>query len=108
MSALLDHLATLSSAEQFFETLDLPFEQSVINVHRLHILKGFKDRMRKNDVSALDEDAVLSKVRELLMDSYNAFAEGLGEKTFKVFEDAKSGKSGIVSLDSLLPPGVMR
>lgn len=106
MSALLDHLSTLSAAEQFFQALDLPYEQSVINVHRLHILKGFKDRMRKNDLTALDEDALKEKVRELLMDSYNAFAAGQGEKTFKVFEDAKNGKSGIVSLESLMPPGV--
>ena len=84
-------LAKLSSAEQFFETLAVPYEQEVINVSRLHILKRFRELIRTTDMDGLDEPAVEAVCRAALIDAYEDFAEGRGVKTFKVFRDAMPG-----------------
>jgi nitrogenase-stabilizing/protective protein len=36
----------LSSAEDFFGFLDVPFDQRAVNVHRLHILQRFQAHLR--------------------------------------------------------------
>ncbi|RAU22363.1 nitrogenase [Paramagnetospirillum kuznetsovii] len=78
-----EKLAGLSSAEQFFETLGVPFEQQVVNVSRLHILKRFRELMRD-----LAPEAGEAECAAALAAAYAEFAEGRGAKTFKVFKDA--------------------
>lgn len=89
-------LAGLSSAEQFFETLGVPFDQQVVHVSRLHILKRFRELMR-----GLGPDAGEAECRDALAAAYAEFAEGRGTKTFKVFKDAMPG---FVPLSGLLRP----
>ncbi len=83
---IMDKLATLSTAEEFFETLAVPFDPQVINVHRLHILKRFRELMR-----GLGAEASEISCREALEEAYGEFAAGQGRKTFKVFKDANPG-----------------
>ncbi len=97
---ILDTLATLSAAEQFFETLGVPFDQSVVNVSRLHILKRFKEVLRSTDLGGLAEYEVEAVCRAALIEAYEDFAEGRGTKTFKVFKDAHPG---FVSLSEIRP-----
>jgi nitrogenase-stabilizing/protective protein len=92
---ILDTLAALSSAEQFFQTLQVPFEQSVINVSRLHILKRFRELLRSADVDGLAEYEVEAVCRAALIEAYEDFAEGRGIKTFKVFKDAQPNFVGL-------------
>jgi nitrogenase-stabilizing/protective protein len=92
---ILDTLATLSSAEQFFETLQVPFDQSVINISRLHILKRFREVLRSANVDGLAEYEVEAVCRAALIEAYEDFAEGRGTKTFKVFKDAHPGFVGL-------------
>jgi nitrogenase-stabilizing/protective protein len=97
---ILDTLASLSSAEQFFETLRVPFDASVVNVSRLHILKRFREVLRSTDLDGLAEYEVEAVCRAALIEAYEDFAEGRGAKTFKVFKDAHPG---FVSLSDIRP-----
>ncbi len=97
---ILDTLAALSSAEQFFQTLQVPFEQSVINVSRLHILKRFREVLRSADLDGLAEYEVEAVCRAALIEAYEDFAEGRGVKTFKVFKDARPN---FVALNEIRP-----
>lgn len=88
---ILETLANLSSAEQFFETLGVPYEEGVINSSRLHILKRFRDLIATTDIEGLDEDDTTAVCRAALIQAHDDFAEGRGPKTFKVFRDAQPG-----------------
>ncbi len=89
MPAILDHLSTLSSAEQFFAALDVAFDPQVLAVNRLHVLKGFHDRLDLTAVEAMDDTQARAACQAALGAAYAAHAGGKGEKNFKVFERAK-------------------
>ena len=59
MDELTQRLATLSSAEDFLEFFALPFDQSVVNVNRLHILKRFYQYLRAEQGVADGEAGVV-------------------------------------------------
>ncbi|CAA7620985.1 Nitrogenase-stabilizing/protective protein NifW [Candidatus Terasakiella magnetica] len=92
---ILDTLATLSCAEQFFEVLAVPFDPKVVDVSRLHILKRFRELLRRHG-GASEETC-----RAVLAEAYAEFAQGRGAKTFKVFTDAMPG---FVPLSALRRP----
>lgn len=97
---ILDTLTRLSAAEQFFETLGVPFEQSVVNVSRLHILKRFREVLNSADLDGLGEEEVTAVCRAALIEAYEDFAEGRGVKSFKVFKDARPN---FVALNEIRP-----
>lgn len=88
---ILETLAKLSSAEQFFDTLGVPYDPQVIRVSRLHILKRFRDLIRTTDIAGLNDDETTAVCRAALIQAHDDFAEGRGPKTFKVFRDAHPG-----------------
>ncbi len=101
MNTLVQRLTQLSAAEEFFDFFGVPYEQSVINVSRLHILKRFYQYMRQEQgLDVLDDVAMFKRLRALLAQAYGDFVRSTParEKVFKVLQDATS-KS--VSLDSL-------
>jgi nitrogenase-stabilizing/protective protein len=51
MSAFLDQMSGLSSAEDFFKALDVPFDEHVVRVNRLHILKRMHDYLGKEETA---------------------------------------------------------
>lgn len=97
---LLDTLAGLSTAEQFFETLGLSYDPKILDVNRLHILKRFNERLNMAEVRAMNEDDALKACRTALEDAYQDFLQGAGKKTFKVFR--QEGAPGYVPLSALL------
>jgi nitrogenase-stabilizing/protective protein len=97
---ILDTLAALSSAEQFFQVLGVPFDQGVVNVSRLHILKRFRQVLDSADLDGLADHEVEAVCRAALIEAYEDFAEGRGAKTFKVFRDSRPG---FVPLAALRP-----
>lgn len=102
MSTLLKHMSSFSAAEEFLDYFQVPYEQAVVNVNRLHILKRFNQYLRATPGTAEMDDAALSGVcRELLKKAYEDFVRSTPaqEKVFKVFQDT-DGKQH-VSLDSL-------
>lgn len=101
---VLDHIAGLSSAEDIFTYLLLPYEQEVLNVSRLHIMKRMGQYLRTADFSGMDEEAVFLEARRLLKQAYMDFVEStpLKEKVFKVFTDkAEEHARKFVSIDTI-------
>ncbi|HEY9192612.1 MAG TPA: nitrogenase stabilizing/protective protein NifW [Methyloversatilis sp.] len=102
MDDLTQRLAKLSSAEDFLEFFTLPYEQAVVNVNRLHILKRFYQYLRSEQgVAEGDEGIVYARYRGLLARAYDDFVKSTParEKVFKVFQEADGQQR--VSLDSL-------
>lgn len=102
MENFLQQLKALSSAEDFLLFFGLPFDQKVVNVSRLHILKRFFQYIRQEQsIDHHDELRMFTTYRALLQRAYSDFVASTParEKVFKVFQDV-DGKQH-VSLDSL-------
>lgn len=103
-TGVLDHIEKLSSAEDIFTYLLLPYDQEVVNVSRLHIMKRFGAYLRDMDVTGLDHEAVFLNARQTLKRAYGDFIDStpLREKVFKVFTDEEEKlKAKFVGLDTL-------
>jgi nitrogenase-stabilizing/protective protein len=114
--SVLDDLGKLSAAEDFFSYLGVPYDQKVLNVARLHILRRMADRLaedardRAGSSDRADDAAAWSRYRAHLEAAYADFAarSPLDERVFKVLKDAVGGKSGgggagFVPLSALVP-----
>lgn len=55
MPSLTDRLKALSSAEDFFVFFGLPFDERVVQVNRLHILKRFYQYLHTTKLPAADD-----------------------------------------------------
>jgi len=96
MDTLTDRLKALSSAEDFLHFFGLPFEESVVHVNRLHILKRFYQYLhREEGLPGLDDVAMFRRYRELLARAYQDFTQSTParEKVFKVFQEADGTRS---------------
>ena len=105
MSNLAQELSKLSSAEDFLTYFGVPFDESVLNRSRLHILQRFYQYMRKEKTLELDDDTEMYRqMRELLAKSYDDFVRSTPaqEKVFKVLQEADGKRVPISMLkDSL-------
>ncbi len=102
MDSLTDRLKTLSSAEDFLHFFGVPFEERVVHVNRLHILKRFYQYLHKSEgLAGLNEVELFKRYRDLLLQAYEDFVHSSAarEKVFKVFQDADGQQH--VQLDSL-------
>ncbi len=102
METFIQQLKNLSSAEDFLQYFGVPFEQSVVNVSRLHILKRFFQYIRQEKLqAATDEVGLFTLYREQLVKAYADFVKSTPaqEKVFKVFQDTNGRQH--VTLDSL-------
>lgn len=80
---------TLSTAEEYFEFFDLPYDPEIVSINRLHILQKFSRLMRDIDPDAsLSESDRLSQYRDALESAYSLFltSSPLEQKLFKVFQ----------------------
>ncbi len=107
MSNILADMRGLSSAEDFFEYLALPFDPSVLQVTRLHVLKRFNNYLEagKPEFKDLDTAAQIQACRALLLRAYEDFIRSTParEKVFKVFQNAEGVQVGLESLRRSLP-----
>ncbi len=102
MSDLLKHMSTFSAAEEFLDYFQVPYDQPVVNVNRLHILKRFNQYLRATPGTAeMDDETLRGVCKETLDKAYQDFVNSTAaqEKVFKVFQDT-DGKQH-VSLDSM-------
>lgn len=96
--SLLEKLQELSSAEEFFEFLGVPFEPSVVHVARLHIMRRMGQYLRGSEVEGAlenaDDDALLTLCRDHLQQAYDDFVASspIAERVFKVHQDAIAPK----------------
>lgn len=102
METFLQQLKALSSAEDFLQYFGVPFDQAVVNVSRLHILKRFFQYIRQENLLAqTDEVGLYTMYRVQLVKAYSDFVKSTPaqEKVFKVFQDVDGRQH--VTLDSL-------
>lgn len=102
MQTFTERLKTLSSAEDFLRFFGIPFDQKVVDVSRLHILKRFFQYIRQHDgMPEGDEVSMFTTYHDLLVKAYGDFVVSTPaeEKVFKVFQDVDGRQH--VSLDSL-------
>ena len=100
--SLIQRLKALSSAEDFMRFFGVPYEERVVHVNRLHILKRFYQYLHKaDDLGLLDDVGLFRRYRELLVRAYADFVVSTPaqERVFKVFQDA--GGTQHVALASL-------
>lgn len=99
-------LDELSSAEDFLDYFEVPYEASVVHVNRLHILQRFHDYLDALESMPEDESAQRATYREWLCKAYADFVESdaATEKVFKVFKMHEPINVEI-PLNSLLPSG---
>ena len=92
--SLLDRLQALSSAEDFFALLDVPYDEAVVRVARLHILRRMGQYLRGSEAEGafdgLDEVALQGLCRAHLAQAYADFVASspIDQRVFKVLKDA--------------------
>lgn len=102
MTHLAERMKTLSSAEDFMQFFGVPYNQKVVDVCRLHILKRFFQYIRQEASLPRDNEvALFTAYRDLLVRAYADFVESTPaeEKVFKVFQDVDGRQH--VSVDNL-------
>ena len=101
VSEIKNTLGSLSSAEEFLNYLQVSFDQHVVNVNRLHILKRFNQYMARHVFTGISDTEIKAEYKSLLEKAYGDFvkSDAVTEKVFKVFQDATGVKT--FSVDSL-------
>lgn len=96
--SMLDELGCLSTAEDFFTFLDVPFEPTVVQVARLHILRRMGQYLKGSQLDGvfegLSEAEVRALCREHLEQAYQDFVKSspIQERLFKVHKEAVEQK----------------
>lgn len=105
MTTMIQKLTQFSAAEEFLDFFGIPYEQPVVNVYRLHILKRFYQYLRQENLGVLDEVAMFKQYRALLLRAYEDFLTSTAakEKVFKVFQDADAKSFALDKLKSTIP-----
>lgn len=95
----------LSSAEEFLDFFAIPFEPSVVQVSRLHILQRFRDYVGRIEEAPPEDEAARKEIyRRWLAQAYEDFvhSNGVAEKVFAVFHTRPiegGGLSSFVPID---------
>ena len=107
---ILDKLKRLSSAEDFFATLGVAYEEAVLRVARLHILKRMGQYLGSDDLDGLPGSVVAARVKATLQRAYADFERSspLAERVFQVLKDHDPKrpvrpKTAFVGLDEIAP-----
>ncbi len=93
---LRDQMDELSSAEDFFLFFLLPYDEQVLNVCRLHILRRMGQYLARTDFGTMTDDEIFLHARMQLKTAYLDFVTSspVEEKVFKVFKDKAREKAG--------------
>nr|Q9Z5Y0.1 RecName: Full=Nitrogenase-stabilizing/protective protein NifW [Frankia sp. EuIK1]AAD17267.1 NifW [Frankia sp. EuIK1] len=105
MSALtrqLEEFRRCSTAEQYFELLDVDYDPRVVAVNRLHILRYFAEEiagLHEGADAEVSPEVLLRDYRAALIRAYEAFttATGLDHRLFKVLKDRAPEPAGFVA-----------
>jgi nitrogenase-stabilizing/protective protein len=104
MSGSLSEFNALVNAEDYFKFFEIPYDQKMVNVNRLHILQKFSAYIKEIDrnYSELNDAERLSKYREALEKAYQIFIESTPqqEKLFKVFHQKPKNVVKLTEIDS--------
>ncbi|WP_374510318.1 nitrogenase-stabilizing/protective protein NifW [Niveibacterium sp.] len=83
---LADELAELESIEDFLDYFGIPYERTVVQINRLHILQRFHDYLR-----SADDPPVYEQWHERLARAYDDYlrSDAITEGVFRVFKRAR-------------------
>ncbi len=86
---ILNRLKGLSSAEEFFTTLNVDYDPKILHVCRLHILKRMGQYLADEDFDALPDRVVAARAKATLERAYGDFVSTspLSQRVFKVLKD---------------------
>ncbi|WP_036263293.1 nitrogenase stabilizing/protective protein NifW [Methylocapsa aurea] len=95
MSETLKTLQTLSSAEDFFKLLEVPYDPDKVNVVRMHIMKRMGQYLATEDLEGLPDNIVRQRCQTTLERAYEDFqkSDPLKERVFKVLKEAVQEKT---------------
>jgi nitrogenase-stabilizing/protective protein len=95
MSETLKALQSLSSAEDFFKLLEVPYDPGKVNVVRMHIMKRMGQYLATEDLDGLPDNIVRQRCRTTLERAYEDFqkSDPLKERVFKVLKEAVQEKA---------------
>ncbi|ACB94139.1 nitrogenase stabilizing/protective protein NifW [Beijerinckia indica] len=95
MSDTLKTLQTMSSAEDFFKVLDVPYDPNKVNVVRMHIMKRMGQYLATEDFEGLPDDEVKARCKATLERAYDDFqkSDPMKERVFKVLKEAVQEKT---------------
>ena len=94
----------LVSAEDFLNYFDVPYDQTVVHVNRLHILQRFHDYLAKQAKEMPEDEAARTDIyRQWLTRAYTDFvnSDALTEKVFAVFQNTSTPEGGMTSFVSI-------
>ena len=96
----------LSSAEDLFTLLDVPFEPRVLAPARLHILKRFGQYLGEQDLDVLSDEAFFATAQGALARAYADFVASSPreQRVFPELERRGRAAAGFLGLDALRPP----
>ncbi|MCR4379358.1 MAG: nitrogenase-stabilizing/protective protein NifW [Rhodospirillales bacterium] len=103
--ALEDELSELEGAEDFLTYFEVPFDQAVVHVNRLHILQRYHDYIEAEDHPPADEAARKALYAELLSKAYQDFvaSDARTEKVLQIYKaQAQAAKPAFVPLGQLV------
>ena len=102
-TGVFERLKRMSTAEDFFAGLGVPFEPAVLNVARLHILKRMGQYLAGDDLDGLPDRVVVARCRTYLERAYADFLSSspIKERVFKVLQEAVAPPANFVSIDEL-------
>ncbi len=104
MTRTIEEFKQLVDAEEFLNFFNLPYDQEIVNVNRLHILKKFSQYIREIDDNSADINSadLLNKYAEAMQKAYQVFIESTPQeqKLFKVFNDKQKNVVKLTEITS--------
>jgi len=107
---IFDRLKRLSSAEDFFAALGVAYDETVLRVARLHILKRMGQYLNSDALDGLPDSVAAARAKATLQRAYADFERSspLAERVFRVLKDHDPArpvapKTAFVGLDEIAP-----
>jgi nitrogenase-stabilizing/protective protein len=103
-------LKSLSSAEDVFATLGVAYDEAVLRVARLHILKRMGEYLAGDDLEGLPDVVAAARAKAMLQRAYSDFdsSSPLKQRVFKVLKEHNPDRpapprTAFVPLDEIAP-----
>ena len=103
---VLEEIGKFSAAEEFLDFFSVGYEERVVQVNRLHILKRFNQYLAQDALAKQSRGEVQWRAcRDLLVRAYEDFVRSTPqvEKVFKVFQGAMGAQVRLERLAQTLP-----
>jgi len=96
-----DDMEDLVSAEDFLNYFDVSFDETTVNVYRLHILQRYHDYLSQAELSENQTERT-EQYKQILIQAYESFidSDAQTEKVLKIYKNL-GPQSTFVSMDQV-------